>query len=135
MSTQTNTVISRSSVNFFTKGCPIRAVTFQSIERTSSPGWYSRKSSKSIPSPLKQLWYSPPKLSRTSPRVRNSILRTRRRISEISERECSVSESDFLRERGIGGLGMWNGMVFRLAIDFVWLMDFEKRDANPFHGF
>jgi len=30
---------------------------------------------------------------------------------------------------------MWNGMVFRLAIDFVWLMDFEKRDANPFHGF
>jgi hypothetical protein len=30
---------------------------------------------------------------------------------------------------------MWNGMVSRLAIDLVWLIDFEKRDAIPFQGF
>jgi hypothetical protein len=30
---------------------------------------------------------------------------------------------------------MWNGMVSRLGIDLVWLMDFEKRDAIPFYGF
>ena len=50
------TVSSRSSVNFFTKGLPSRAVTFQSIARISSPGWYSRTSSKFIPRPLKTLW-------------------------------------------------------------------------------
>jgi hypothetical protein len=37
-STTSMTVSSRSSVNFFTKALPIRAVTFQSIERISSPG-------------------------------------------------------------------------------------------------
>ena len=46
-------VSSRSSVNFFTNGRPVRAVTFQSIVRTSSPGTYSRTSSKSMPRPLK----------------------------------------------------------------------------------
>ena len=54
-STASMTVNSRSSVNFFTNGCPIRAVTFQSIVRTSSPGWYSRTSSKFMPRPLKTL--------------------------------------------------------------------------------
>jgi hypothetical protein len=48
-------VSSRSSTNFLTNGWFIRAVTFQSIERTSSPGWYSRTSSKFIPCPLKTL--------------------------------------------------------------------------------
>jgi len=37
-STTSITVSSRSSVNFFTNAVPIRAVTFQSIERISSPG-------------------------------------------------------------------------------------------------
>ena len=60
----------------------MRAVTFQSMLRTSSPGWYSRKSSKSMPWPLKTEWYSPPTAARTMPRVISSILRTFLRISE-----------------------------------------------------
>ncbi len=38
MSTISITVSSRSSVKSFTCGVPVRAVTFQSIVRTSSPG-------------------------------------------------------------------------------------------------
>ena len=38
-STARKTVRSRSSTYFLTYGSPMRAVTFQSIERTSSPGW------------------------------------------------------------------------------------------------
>ena len=56
-STSRRMVSSRSSVNFLTKGWPARAVTFQSIMRTSSPGTYSRTSSKSMPRPLKTEWY------------------------------------------------------------------------------
>ena len=37
-STSSRIVNSRSSVNFFTNGRPARAVTFQSMVRTSSPG-------------------------------------------------------------------------------------------------
>jgi hypothetical protein len=55
-STMSMTVNSRSSVNFLTNGVFIRAVTFQSIERISSPGLYSRTSSKFIPRPLNTLW-------------------------------------------------------------------------------
>src|SRR3989449_10796422 len=47
-STSSITVSSRSSTNFLMNGWFIRAVTFQSMERTSSPGWYSRTSSKFI---------------------------------------------------------------------------------------
>ena len=50
------TVSSRSSTYFFTCGLPARAVTFQSIVRTSSPGWYSRTSENSMPRPWKTLW-------------------------------------------------------------------------------
>ncbi len=49
-------VSSRSSRNFFTNGRPARAVTFQSMLRTSSPGTYSRTSSKSMPLPRKTEW-------------------------------------------------------------------------------
>jgi len=52
MSTSRKIVSSRSSVYFLTNGLPARAVTFQSMVRTSSPGLYSRTSSKSIPRPL-----------------------------------------------------------------------------------
>ena len=52
-STTSITVNSRSSLNFLMNGCPNRAVTFQSMERTSSPGRYSRTSSNSMPRPLK----------------------------------------------------------------------------------
>jgi len=37
-STTSSTVSSRSSTKRFTNGAPIRAVTFQSMSRTSSPG-------------------------------------------------------------------------------------------------
>src|SRR5208282_1010456 len=75
MSTSKKMVSSRSSVNFFTKVRPARAVTFQSIVRTSSPGVYSRTSSKSIPRPLNTEWYAPARLSLTRRRVRISSCR------------------------------------------------------------
>ena len=51
-STSSITVSSRSSTNRLTCGSPVRAVTFQSIARTSSPGTYGRTSSNSMPRPL-----------------------------------------------------------------------------------
>jgi hypothetical protein len=53
MSTRSITVISRSSRKTFTCGALVRAVTFQSMKRTSSPGWYIRTSSNARPRPLK----------------------------------------------------------------------------------
>src|SRR5439155_22965540 len=61
-------------------GEPMRAVTFQSMERTSSPGWYSRTSSNDRPVPLKTEWYSPPKSVCTARRARS----WRRRICRIT---------------------------------------------------
>src|ERR1700726_3737960 len=75
ISTSRRMVSSRSSVNFLTKGRPARAVTFQSMVRTSSPGVYSRTSSKSMPRPLNTEWYSPARLSLTMRRVRISNCR------------------------------------------------------------
>src|SRR5688572_29063901 len=68
-STARITVSSRSSTKRLTNGVPRRAVTFQSIVRTSSPGWYSRTSLNSTPRPLKTLEYSPEKTSLTRWRV------------------------------------------------------------------
>ena len=48
-----------------------RAVARQSIERTSSPNWYSRTSENAIPRPLKTEWYSPENTWFTTPRVRS----------------------------------------------------------------
>src|SRR4051812_19931891 len=59
----------------------MRAVTFQSMDRTSSPGWYSRTSENSMPCPLNTERYSPVKSEFTSPRVRSSSSFTCRRIS------------------------------------------------------
>ncbi len=50
-STTSMTVSSRSSTKRLTCGSPVRAVTFQSIVRTSSPGTYGRTSSNSMPRP------------------------------------------------------------------------------------
>ena len=50
----------------------MRAVTFQSMERTSSPGWYSRTSANSMPCPLNTERYSPVNSEFTRPRVRSS---------------------------------------------------------------
>ena len=80
------------------KGTPVRAVTFQSISRTSSPGEYSRTSSKSMPRPLKTEWYSPASASVTSRRVRSSIWRTFFRISRV--REASIREETDGNEGG-----------------------------------
>src|SRR5512139_624239 len=67
------TVRSRSSTYFFTWGTPVRAVTFQSMARTSSPGTYSRTSENSMPRPRKTEWYSPPSPSFTRRLVRIRI--------------------------------------------------------------
>ena len=52
-STTSITVISRSSTKTFTKVSFMRAETFQSMLRTSSPGWYGRTSRNASPCPLK----------------------------------------------------------------------------------
>ena len=57
--TRKRTVISRSSRNCLTNGTFERAVVFQSILSTSSPGWYSRTVSNSIPCPRNTLLYWP----------------------------------------------------------------------------
>ena len=80
-STTSSSVCSRSSSNSFTCGSPVRADTFQSIVRTSSPIWYGRTSANSIPRPLNAEWYSPPNTSSTSPRVRTSTWRILRNSS------------------------------------------------------
>jgi hypothetical protein len=54
----------------------MRAVTFQSIDRTSSPGSYSRTSSNSMPWPRKTEWYSPASCSFTRRPVQIRIVRT-----------------------------------------------------------
>ena len=50
-SRRSHAVSSRSSMYCRTNGVSIRAVTFQSMWRTSSPGSYSRRSRKSVPIP------------------------------------------------------------------------------------
>src|SRR5437867_5248518 len=90
-STSSMSVSSRSSTKRLTKGAPVRAVTFQSIVLTSSPGTYSRTSANSMPRPLKTLWYSPPIPWLTSRLVRISIrLTALRRLSEISGMAASA---------------------------------------------
>ena len=48
----------------------MRAVTFQSMLRISSPGWYSRTSWNSMPWPRNTLAYSPPNTESTARRAR-----------------------------------------------------------------
>src|SRR6185503_12546910 len=55
MSTARRMFSSRSSRNFLMYGVPMRAVTFQSMLRISSPGSYSRTSSNSSPDPRNTL--------------------------------------------------------------------------------
>ena len=49
MSSRNHAATSRSSLNSRTYGVCSRAVTFQSMWRTSSPYWYSRRSARSSP--------------------------------------------------------------------------------------
>src|SRR5581483_8577808 len=83
-----------------TNGRPVRAVTFQSIDRTSSPGTYSRTSSKSMPRPLKTEWYWPANVSCASRFVRISRWRTLARISRGVASPLTVDRSG---PRGAGG--------------------------------
>src|SRR5258708_8327872 len=73
----------------------MRAVTFQSMLRTSSPSTYSRTSANSIPCPLNTERYSPANSEFTSPRVRSSSSLTWRRISGGTE----AGRSAFTGER------------------------------------
>ena len=90
-STIKRTLSSRSSTCSLIKTRPRRAVTFQSIARTSSPGWYSRTSENSIPRPLKTDRYSPLNSDSTSPRVRNSIRRNQAVTSLENTRSPSTA--------------------------------------------
>src|SRR5512135_1960570 len=75
MSTSTITSSSRSSMNCLTNVLRMRPLTFQSIRRTSSPGTYSRTSSKSMPRPLK-IEADAPAMSCSE--VRRDLISTRR---------------------------------------------------------
>src|SRR5256886_6874174 len=86
ISTTSRSVSARYSWNVFAKGCPIRADTFQSIARKSSPCWYSRTSANSIPWPRKTERYSPVNSVLTRVRVRSSIPLTCRSTSAVTAR-------------------------------------------------
>src|SRR6185436_6167192 len=62
----------------------MRAETFQSMRRMSSPGMYSRTSEKAMPRPLNTEWYCPAIRSRTSRSVTISILRIFLSSSRVS---------------------------------------------------
>src|ERR1035438_189105 len=67
-----SSVTSLSSVNFFRYGSPRRAVTFQSMSRTSSPNWYRTTWSNSMPRPRKAERYWPLRMFSTAWRSRHS---------------------------------------------------------------
>src|SRR5205823_2924521 len=90
---------SRSSRYFLMYGAFIRAVTFQSMLRISSPGSYSRTSSKSSPEPRKTLRYVP--MSAASARIRAliSTCLTSRRTSGGTCPRCAAVAGLTLRDR------------------------------------
>src|SRR5262249_19631175 len=129
---------SRSSWYCFTNGRPLRAVTFQSMERTSSPGWYSRTSENSIPRPRNTLWYSPENTSLTSLRVRISSLRTRRKFSRARLHGGGSSGPWKVRFRKfIGGSGdldlVQDPLRHFLGRDLLGLRLVGDQDAVPQH--
>src|SRR6185312_11777958 len=73
----------------------MRAETFQSMSRMSSPAMYCRTSEKAIPRPLKTEWYCPAIRSRTRRSVTISILRMRLRSSRgnMTPRTTDFSEA------------------------------------------
>src|SRR5262245_47167384 len=107
-STARSTVNSRSSTKRLMNGAPMRAVTFQSMVRTSSPGWYSRTSSNDRPVPLKTEWYSPPSRVCTARRARSC----RRRICRItSAGRIRLLDGNGSRNR----LDLWEHLHAQLA--------------------
>src|SRR3954467_13942272 len=92
MSSRNQHVSSRSSWKSRTCVTSVRAVTFQSIARMSSPGWYSGGLARSIPVPRNSVPYSPwsrPSSLRTT--VQSSRWTTR---SGAGGDGCMVSERD-----------------------------------------
>ncbi len=90
-STKSITVSSRSSQKRLINGVPVRAVTFQSIVRMSSPGWYSRTSSNSMPRPRNTLLYCPAIRSLT---VRLATIWIRCTFFKISLTFCSDMDQE-----------------------------------------
>src|SRR6266568_7964785 len=90
---------SRSSRYFLMYGAFMRAVTFQSMLRISSPGSYSRTSSKSSPEPRKTLRYVP--MSASSARIRAliSTCLTSRRTSGGTPPRCGAVGAVMLGNR------------------------------------
>src|SRR5690349_6738270 len=106
-STSNITVSSRSSTKRLMCGSPVRAVTFQSIARTSSPGTYGRTSSNSMPRPLNTERYAPAITSATCRPVTNWMRLTAWAISAGSTgdlRNRDVLQD--LRDHVIGGLAL-----------------------------
>lgn len=120
MSTAISTLSSRSSLKVRTCGDLVRAVTFQSINRTSSPCWYSLKSSKSSPCPLNEVLYSPEKVCSES------------RLALISSRETffmssSISSASDIRANLICGSVKSrekNDLILGVYKDFTFQGDF-----------
>jgi hypothetical protein len=80
-SSASSSVHERSSRKRFTHGVPVRAVAFQSIARTSSPGAYGRDSSNSTPPPRTALRQAPTSTPAASRRLRTARMRAARAIS------------------------------------------------------
>src|SRR5882724_11497424 len=89
----------------------MRADTFQSMSRMSSPGMYWRTSEKAMPLPLKTEWYWPAIRSRTRRSVTISILRIFRSSSRLSMGDVTVvgalglGHLDVLEQLAHHGLG------------------------------
>ena len=73
----------------------MRAVTFQSMSRMSSPGWYWRTSENAMPRPLNTEWYCPAMRSRASRAVTISILRMRLEQLARAASRCARALRDF----------------------------------------
>ena len=71
VSSRSHVSTARSATLTRTCGSPVRAVTFQSIMRTSSPGAYGRTCASSVPSPVAHERWSPA----SSPSIRRRTVR------------------------------------------------------------
>src|SRR5678815_5046773 len=85
------------------------------MSRTSSPGIYSRSSSKSMPRPLKWLKYAPTIMSLTRRLVRTSTRRTDSSNSVMVMTCWWCLFQEFPRIRTSGGL--WHGYGIEYLLD------------------
>ena len=78
----------------------MRAVTFQSMSRTSSPNWYSRTSANDMPRPLKAEWYSPANML-----LVKALVLISKRLTLLSNSDVSKVSQIFIFLLGNGGKG------------------------------